>query len=53
VGEEGGGGNQYKCQLKEGKREEGEIKIDLGKPGFGDVNLKELAQNYSSYPNIR
>jgi hypothetical protein len=48
-----GGKSQEECQLKECKREERTIKIDLGKTGFGDVNLKELAQNYNSYPNIK
>jgi len=48
-----GGKSQEERQLKECKREERTIKIDLGKTGFGDVNLKELAQNYNRYPNIR
>jgi hypothetical protein len=48
-----GGKSLEESQLKECKREERTIKIDLGKTGFGDVNLKEFAQNYNSYPNIR
>jgi len=48
-----GGKSLEESQLKESKTEEKTIKIDLGKTGFGDVNLKELAQNYNRYPNIR